>query len=330
MAREGPLPEEEEELLVVAADGKSVRMRHTLEQRYGLPECSTRRSRRKQREEQASERATKRLGPGHGKVHKQMAFVGAVYSVARWRRTADEITNELLRKESEQSRPSPRNKRVHAEMTHLREGERVNGRLHLFVTLARDLLARDPDKKKPLVCLMDGQRALWDAQQEWLSRAVCIVDIFHVMEYLWKAAYCFHKASSRQAEQLVEHYLKMLLEGKVSSVIGGLRRRGRKLSPAKLKELNKVLTYLNNNKRHMKYNEYLEEGYPIGSGAVEGACRHLVSDRMECTGMRWELEGARAMLHTRSAFINGEWDDLIEHRIQNEQKQLYGQNAVAC
>jgi hypothetical protein len=77
----------------------------------------------------------------------------------------------------------------------------------------------------------------------------------------------------------------------------------------------------------MQYDKYLEQGYPIGSGVVEGACRHLVKDRMERTGMRWEVQGAQAMLDTRSAYINGEWEELMEYRIQQEQFRMYGQAA---
>ena len=77
----------------------------------------------------------------------------------------------------------------------------------------------------------------------------------------------------------------------------------------------------------MKYDEYLEKGYPIASGVIEGGCRHLVKDRMERTGMRWHIEGAQAMLNTRSAYINGEWDEAFEYYIQQQQTRLYGQAA---
>lgn len=75
----------------------------------------------------------------------------------------------------------------------------------------------------------------------------------------------------------------------------------------------------------MRYDQYLAAGYPIGSGVVEGACRHLVKDRMEGTGMRWSLAGAQAMLYLRAFYLNGDWTDYIEHRIAREQFELYGQ-----
>lgn len=90
-----------------------------------------------------------------------------------------------------------------------------------------------------------------------------------------------------------------------------------------MKQLTAVLTYLNNNRRYMRYDEYLAAGYPIGSGVVEGACRHLVKDRMERTGMRWRTPGAQAMLDLRAVYINGDWDDFQQFRITNERRRLY-------
>ncbi len=78
----------------------------------------------------------------------------------------------------------------------------------------------------------------------------------------------------------------------------------------------------------MKYDEYLAAGYPIGSGVAEGACRHLVKDRMEGTGMRWTVAGAQAMLHLRAVYLNGHWDELIEYHAETEQESLYGKAAA--
>ena len=110
----------------------------------------------------------------------------------------------------------------------------------------------------------------------------------------------------------------MLLDGEVDTVIRSFQARKRSLSKTKKKILGDIIRYYKNNRQYMQYDEYLRNGYPIGSGAIEGACRHLVKDRMEQTGMRWEIEGAQAMLNTRSAYINNEWGDLVEYRIQKQ------------
>jgi hypothetical protein len=116
-----------------------------------------------------------------------------------------------------------------------------------------------------------------------------------------------------------------LLEGRVGGVIGGLRQMltKRVLSGSKSKTLETVIGYFENNRQNMKYDEYLSAGYPIGSGVAEGACRHLVKDRMEQTGMRWTVEGAQALLHLRAIYLNGDWPPFVAYRIQEQQTSLY-------
>lgn len=306
-----PPPEEEEELLVTTGDGKGVPMR-----RLADPA--------------APPRVAHRRGKGEKANKKQMSYVGAVYTIARFRRTADQILDELLRKERVQDRPRPQHKHVWAEMTRPGQNDSLlHGPSYLFAGMAVECQARDPARKKVLICLMDGEKQLWDLQKEWLGRAVGILDLFHVNERLWTAAHCFHRETSPEAGQFVERYLRMLLEGKVDSVLRSFRQLlvTRNLMGEKRKRLQATITYYENNRAHMKYDQYLAAGYPIGSGVAEGACRHLVKDRLERTGMRWSLAGAQAMLHLRALYINGNWSDFVDHRIQQEQIALYGQAA---
>ncbi len=144
----------------------------------------------------------------------------------------------------------------------------------------------------PVVCVMDGERALWRTLATHLTGAVYVLDLtlsgvegFHMLERLWQAAHCFCPEGSDQAQAFVTHRLKRVLEGDVGRVVGGLRQMATKrgLRGAKLKQLNAAVGYLHNNRRFMRYDEYLAAGYPIGSGVAEGACRHLVKDRMERT-----------------------------------------------
>ena len=85
-----------------------------------------------------------------------------------------------------------------------------------------------------------------------------------------------------------------------------------------------AIEYLENTREPMRSDEYLGAGDPIGSGGAAGACRHLVKDRMEETGMRWILPRALAMLHVRAFSLNDQWDDFREDRIEQEQTRLYG------
>ena len=185
---------------------------------------------------------------------------------------------------------------------------------------------RNRKQAKQLVCLMDAQRSFRKLFGRF-EKVTPILDIYHVIERLWNAAHCFHPDCSLEAEQFVDRYLQMVLEGKAGYVMGVFKRFAKELTKLKRKNLEKVITYLTNNRIYMKYDEYLRAGYPIGSGVVEGACRHVVKDRMERTGMRWEAEGAQTVLNLRTIYINGDWDAFIKHRIQTEQTALHGSAA---
>ena len=304
-----PPADEEGELLVATADGKGVPMRRPLLERV---------------------RTGPRRGKGEKANKKQMAYVGAVYSIDRYRRTPDDVLDELQRRQRRQDRPAPQHKQVWAEMTRVLEGESCSGRERLFVEMACTCQQRDPQRQKILVCLLDGEAGLWSMQAEWLNRSVGILDIFHVLERVWLVAHCLHPEKSRAAEDYVSHHLRMLLEGKVGAVIGNFRRllNTGQVRGSQRNKVQAAITYYQNNRRHMHYDEYLAAGYPIGSGVAEGACRHLVKDRLEQTGMRWTVNGAQAMLHTRSLYLNGQWDELQEYRIQTEQATLYGKHAA--
>ena len=174
-----------------------------------------------------------------------------------------------------------------------------------------------------------GNGALHDRQSEYLpENTVCILDLFHVMERLWKVAWCFfdERTQKHKAHQWVEERLRRLLEGKVDAVIRGMRYQAtqRGLKGQERKTVRGAAEYFERNRDRMKYDEYLAAGYPIGSGVVEGACRHLVKDRMERTGMRWLPSGAQAMLDLRATYLNGEWNAFWNFHVTQEDQRLYG------
>ena len=321
----------EQEIIVLAADGKGVPMRRPLEQR--LHEQQTAAAAKTGDVKPIDQPAAawpqaKRLKPGEKRTRKQMAYVGAVYSIAPFVRTPEEIVNELRRKQRQAGRPRPQNKQVFAEMTRFRKGEVINGQVQCFARLAWSAIRR-ADREKPLVCLMDGQRSLWALKESWFPRAIGVLDIFHVLERLWQVAHACHGEGTREAEWQVNRHLRLLLEGKVACVVGLYKRLlGQNcLRGNQVKTVRQNIAYFENNKQYMKYDEYLAAGYPIGTGVAEGACHHFVKDRMELAGMRWEIEGAQAMLSLRAFYLNDQWDDFMTHRIQTEQEALYAQAA---
>ncbi len=261
-----------------------------------------------------------RRGKGEKANQKKMAAVGAVDTIAPFVRTADEVIEEVMRKEARARRPRPQNKRVRAEL--------LVGKVALFVWLADEVIRRHPHGSKPVIFLSDGEQALHDRQSEYLpENAVCILDLFHVLERLWKVAWCFfeEKTEKRAAHQGVEERLERLLEGKVDAVIRGLRYQAtqRGLKGPKRKTVRDAADDFEGHRARMKYDASLAAGYPIGSGVVEGACRHLVKDRMERTGMRWLPSGAQAMLDLRATDLNGEWDDFWIFHVAQEDERLY-------
>ena len=102
----------------------------------------------------------------------------------------------------------------------------------------------------------------------------------------------------------------------------------RKLSKNKTEKLRKICNYLTKNQDRMQYHQYLEKGYPIASGVIEGACRHFVKDRMERSGMRWTIRGAQAMLDIRSVHLNEHWDEFSKFRIKKLNDELYPDHQI--
>ena len=292
-----PPPEEEADLLVATVDCKGVPLT---------------------RAKKTSSKQGKRRKKGEKKNKKKMACVGAVYTIDPFVRTVDDIVDEAQRKARALDRPVPAHKRVQAELLDDKES--------LFASLALQVGQRRGEPLCTVLFLSDGERKLWTLQKQYLPEAIGILDLWHVMEYLWKGAHIFHPEGSSQAEAWVGQRLEMLLQGKVGYVIGGLKQMSTKyaLKGTKKKTLHRVITHFHNNRAHMHYDEYIAHGYPIGSGVAEGACRHLVKDRMERTGMRWTEDGAQAILDLRRTYLNGDWKEYWTHYSNAENERLYG------
>ena len=306
--------EDEEEILVALADGKGVPIRTSFEQR-AFDELGIKPSNRLRTQKDYPKSKHRHV---LGDRKSQRATAGAFYSIAHNRRTTQDVLEGKSQAEAV-------NKRLWAEMNLTGETEVSRGAERVFQALATEHAERDPEDQKTLICLMDGDRHLWTLQRLHLPLAVPILDLFHVMEYLWLAAHCFHREASLEAEHWVQRHLEMLLENKVDSVRGLLKREMNKetLSKTKLGHLAKVHKFFTTNRERMRYGDYIAAGYPIGSGVIEGACKHVIGDRMCGAGMRWEFEGAQPMLDLRVTKLNDEWDEFIKYRIQAEREQLY-------
>ena len=310
-AQPPPPAREGDALVVVTADGKGVPIR-----------CAA--------DQAAIEDHRPKKGPKPNR--KKMATLGAVYTIERHRRTPEEVAEALFQDPKDKpaangKRPEPQHKRVRASLARSPEGRTEPALETVFGWMAAEIDARDPHHALPLPCLMDGQGSLWEAAYTHLPQdhLVPILDLLHVTPRLWKAAYLFYPKQSQGAVDFVQDRVLRILKGEVCSVIRGLRRMGTTagLGGKKRERLDNICGYFETNAERMRYHEYLAEGYPIATGVIEGACRHLVKDRMERAGMRWSLEGAQAMLDLRSIHISGQWDEFTAYRIRKETERLY-------
>ena len=309
-----PPVKEEGEILVVTADGKGIPMRRPADQRpVG--------ARRKK-----GEKANK----------KQMATLGCVYTVDPKHRTPEDVVEALfrehpVRRPEKTVEPVAQHKRIWSSLTYDEGDTHVDAETEVFTWMAREADARRREGQ-PMVCLMDGQRSLWTSCATHLpcEDVVEVLDFLHATSYLWDAAYLFHAEGSSEASAFVRDRTLRLLRGEVGYVIGGLRQMATKrgLSAAKQKKLTRICNYFHRNRHRMRYDEYLAAGYPIASGVIEGACRHLVKDRMERAGMRWTIDGAQAMLDLRSTYINDQWSAFQAHRIHAQTQRLYPQRQL--
>jgi hypothetical protein len=316
-----PPPAEEGTLLVATADGKGVPLvRQDLAQVPAFDQ--------KER-------------PGN----RRMATLGCVYTVAPYVRTPEQIVAALFRDDTvpqPPDRPEACHKhyRAYFAVPASASEEALPSVFRTWTWLAEEVAARC-QPRQPIIRLMDGQPSLREAAEICLedfianrepadeSVVVDILDIIHVSGYVWKTAKVFYSHKEHQ-EAFAQDRLLRILRGEVAGVIRGMRRMAseRGLKGPALKEVNTACNYFENNSARMRYHEYLEAGYPIASGVIEGACRHIIKDRMEHGGMRWTLQGAQAMLDVRCVSASSEWDNFNSWRQAEQAERVHPLRAV--
>lgn len=138
-----------------------------------------------------------------------------------------------------------------------------------------------------------------------------VLDFIHVSQYVWKASLAFFEEKEAGREDWVEERLLRILKGESSLVAAGMRRSAtrRRMTKRRRKAVDACAKYLLGHTRYLRYDQYLAAGLPIATGVIEGACRHLISDRMDLTGARWSLAGAEAVLRLRALRSSGDFDE---------------------
>jgi hypothetical protein len=272
--------------------------------------------------------------------NRRMATLGCVYTVDPYIRTPEQIVAALFRDrtvDQPEDRPEARFKHYRSNFASAEPGEEPIPSAYLTWTWIGQELSKRHQPGQMVIRLMDGQPSLWDAADACLDdfkvklgetqdqfHMIDILDILHVSGYVWRAAKVFHSHKEGQ-EAFAQERLLRILQGDVRGVVRGLRRMATRnaLSGNAATEIATVCNYFEKNAERMNYHLYLQAGFPIASGVIEGACRHLIKDRMEHAGMRWTLEGADAMLNVRSVNASSEWDEFGSWRQLEEAKRVH-------
>ena len=297
-------------LLVLSADGKGIVMR---------PDALRTRA-----------PARPRAGPGpkprlSGEDHlyrKRMAEIGAVYDATPAPRAVADILASAA-PEGHEPAPGPvaRNKWLCASV--------VTTPAAVIARVFDEAQRRDPKHRRAWVALVDGanhqiERIKLEARKRKVKVTI-VIDFVHVLQYLWNAAGCLHPDHDHAAEQWVHRQAIRVLEGHARKVAASIRRQATnaRLHGARRQPAEEAANYLTNKTPYLDYPTALRNGWPIATGIVEGACRHLIKDRMDITGARWGLAGAEAILKLRALKANDDFEEYWRYHLHQERHHVH-------
>jgi hypothetical protein len=277
------------------------------------------------------------LSSGNRAHRKRMATIAGVYDTEPVPRRPDDIittsrampttgTTGCGQGEGQASTPKtagPRaiNKWLTGSFTHSAE--------HVIETMFNQAEQRDPTHRRPWVALVDGARHQLDLIEDQARRRGIdlhiIVDFIHVASYVWGAARDLHPHGDPAADLWVARQLSALLHGRAEEVIEELdsQATAAALSPDRRQGIDACLGYLRAKKPFLAYDRALAQGWPIATGVIEGAVRHLIGDRLDIAGAHWGLAGAEAVLMLRALIANGDLDDYWPYHLAQEHQRVY-------
>jgi hypothetical protein len=310
-ARRAPEPAGPDDAVVVSVDGKGIVM---LPQ--ALREATAKAAAR------ATAKLATRLSKGEKANRKRVATVGSVYDLTPVPRTpADILPAPEWAPDPPPQAPVATNKWLTASV--------VADAATVVARVFDEASRRDQQRRRRWVALVDGNnhqidRIRAEADVRGIDVAI-VVDFVHVLEYLWSAAWCFFAEGDPGAEAWVREKARAILEGKAPVVAAAIRRTAtnRRLSKAQRANADTCADYLLRKQAYLNYPTALARGWPIATGVIEGACRHLVKDRMDLTGARWGLEGAEAVLRLRALRSNGDFDEYWSFHLARERQRVH-------
>jgi len=296
------------DVLVISCDGKGIVMR-----------AEALRAPTAKAAAKAAPKLAARLSKGEKRNRKRMAEVGAVYDITPAARTPADIFPPADQARADP--PTAHNKWLTASV--------VDDAATVVTRIFDEADRRDPDRQRTWIALVDGNNhQIGRIEAEAAARQVTVpivIDFVHVIEYLWKAAWSFHKEGDPNAETWVREKALAVLAGQATRVAASIRRKAtyHHLEPAQRANADKCARYLVNKADHLDYPTALTNGWPIATGVIEGACRSLVKDRMDITGARWGLDGAEAVLKLRALRANDDLADYWQFHLTQEHQRTH-------
>jgi hypothetical protein len=301
-ARRRPPPSVPGQVLAISCDSKGIAV---------LPGQLRPRSRALARKAVAKQDG--RLSRGEVRTRKRMAEVAAVFSITPVPRTAEAILG-----------PGPRPPGPQAAARWLTASIAADTAEVIAAAFA-EADRRDPARQQTWIALADGNKdQIRRIQDQAAARGLTVTvicDFIHVLEYLWNAAWCFFPEASPDAGPWVRDRAAAILDGRAADVAAALRAAAAGLDSTKRAIAGKTAGYLQAKAPWLDYPAALASGWPISTGVIEGACRHLVKDRMAITGARWGIDTAEAILQLRALHANGDFDEYWAYHLQREHQR---------
>ena len=313
-----PQPCSDATVLVLSVDGKGVVMRPE-----ALREATVKAAQAK-----GANTYRTRLASGEKQGRKRMATLGVVYDATPAPRRAHDVICVPAATAQGPSGQRPRRIGPKAQAKWL-TGSITQTSEQVIKAVFDQAEQRDPTHRRTWVMLVDGARHQLDlVRAEAERRGVrvhILIDLIHVMEYLWKAAWCLHAEGDPHAEAWVATQAISILSGRVAQATAAIDQQavGAGLSGGQRRGIDTCIGYLQAKQQFLGYDTALARGWPIATGVIEGACRHLIGDRLDISGARWGLEGAEAVLKLRAVNTNGDFDRYWRFHLARENQRVH-------
>ena len=177
----------------------------------------------------------------------------------------------------------------------------LGSREALVQEVCRRVELRRPSPETRVGAMGDGAHWIWELYAQHLPHREEILDLRHVQEHLAAVAAARYAEPQERAQWLAREKQSLLTVGPIMLISGLLLWEPAEAAAREVRD--RELGYFQSNRARMDYPRYLTEGWPIATGAMEGACKHLISDRFKRSGMRWKVDTAEPLIHLRAALL---------------------------